>query len=147
MPVQDLDELKRRSREQVLLYEQSGGTEGTLNRMGYPVVIVTSVGARTGQERKFPVIRVERDGEHLVVASLGGNPRNPQWYYNVVANPRVWLQDGPTRSEHFARELVGDERLDWWSVAVDRFPPYAEYQAETERVIPLLLLTPAASKS
>lgn len=142
MPGLDLEDLKRRSREQVALYEQSHGADGNLNRMDVPVVIVTSVGAKSGGVRKFPVIRVERDGQYVVVASLGGEPKNPNWYYNVVAHPRVSLQDGPRPSEYLARELSGAERETWWSVAVSDFPPYAEYQTRTDRLIPIFLLAP-----
>jgi F420H(2)-dependent quinone reductase len=127
-------------REQVELYEGSGGTEGTTLR-GYPVVILTTVGVRSGALRKNPVMRVEHGGEYVVVASLGGAPRHPDWYLNVKASPLVELQDRTTKTEMEARELSGAEREIWWERAVAAFPDYADYQEKTTRVIPLLLLT------
>ncbi|HLS33480.1 MAG TPA: nitroreductase family deazaflavin-dependent oxidoreductase, partial [Brevibacterium sp.] len=129
----------KRAREQVELYERTGGKEGgTLG--GRPVVILTSRGAKTGKLRKTPLMRVERDGAYLVVASMGGAPRHPVWYYNLVADPRVELQDGAEKWDMVARELDGEERALWWERAVAAFPPYAEYQERTERVIPVFLL-------
>jgi deazaflavin-dependent oxidoreductase (nitroreductase family) len=127
-------------REQVELYEGSGGTEGTTLR-GYPVVILTTVGVRSGALRKNPLMRVEQGGEYCVVASLGGAPRHPDWYRNAKANPLVELQDRTAKREMRSRELGGAERELWWGLAVEAFPDYAEYQAKTTRVIPLLLLT------
>jgi F420H(2)-dependent quinone reductase len=130
------------ARDQVDLYENSGGTEGTeLN--GRPVIILTSVGARTGKIRKTPLMRVEHDGDYAVVASLGGAPRNPVWYYNLAANPHVELQDGPVKKDYQAREVHGDERAAWWERAVATWPDYAEYQKKTTRTIPVFVLTPA----
>jgi F420H(2)-dependent quinone reductase len=134
---------RRWVRDQVELFEGSGGTDGTtLMDTGLPVVIVTNLGARTGKVRKTPLMRVEHDGRYAAVASLGGAPKNPVWYYNLKANPRVELQDGPRRSDMVARELTGSERADWWERAVAAFPPYAEYQANTSRQIPVFLLEP-----
>ncbi|SDD61769.1 deazaflavin-dependent oxidoreductase, nitroreductase family [Sanguibacter gelidistatuariae] len=129
-----------RSREQVELYESSGGTEGT-TLGGLPVVILTTVGARSGKLRKTPLMRVEHAGEYAVVASLGGAPKNPFWYYNVVANPRVELRDGTQSWEMVAREVTGDERALWWDRAVAAYPPYADYQRSTDREIPVFVLT------
>jgi deazaflavin-dependent oxidoreductase (nitroreductase family) len=130
-------------RNQVELFENSGGAEGTtLLDTGLRVVIVTNLGARTGKVRKTPLMRVEHDGRYAAVASLGGAPKNPVWYYNLKANPRVELQDGPKRSDMVARELSGSERAEWWDRAVAAYPPYAEYQTKTSRQIPVFLLEP-----
>ena len=130
-------------RDQVDLFEGSGGTEGTtLLETGLPVVIVTSLGAKTGKVRKTPLMRVEHDGRYAAVASLGGAPKNPVWYYNLKANPKVQLQDGPMRSDLTARELSGSERDEWWQRAVAAYPPYAEYQTKTARRIPVFVLEP-----
>ncbi len=132
-----------RSREQVQLYENSGGTDGTTLR-GRPVIILTSVGARTGKIRKTPLMRVEHDGEYAVVASLGGAPKHPVWYYNLLANPHVELQDGPVKREYTAREVTGAERAAWWDRAVAAWPDYAEYQKKTDREIPVFVLRAVA---
>ncbi|TDC95014.1 nitroreductase family deazaflavin-dependent oxidoreductase [Saccharopolyspora aridisoli] len=131
-------------RDQVEEYESSGGTEGTTMH-GFPVVVLTTKGAKSGKIRKAPVMRVEHDGCYAVVASLGGAPQNPVWYHNIRANPRVELQDGPERRDYEARELSGEERELWWDRAVAAFPNYAEYQTKTERTIPVVLLEPVAS--
>jgi deazaflavin-dependent oxidoreductase (nitroreductase family) len=132
-------------RDQVELYESSGGTQGvTLLDTGLPVVVVTSVGASSGKLRKNPVMRVEHDGRYLAVASVGGGPKHPAWYANMLAQPQVELQDGPRKWDMVARELEGDERAQWWDRAVQAFPNYAEYQKKTERVIPVFLLEPVA---
>jgi len=109
---------------------------------GMPVVIVTSLGTRTGKVRKTPLMRVEHKGQYAVVASQGGAPTHPLWYYNLVANPHVELQDGPVRQDMAARELIGSERAEWWQRAVDAFPDYAEYQTRTDRQIPVFILEP-----
>jgi F420H(2)-dependent quinone reductase len=127
--------------DQVALYEKSGGTEGT-ELQGAPVVILSTRGRHTGKIRKAPLMRVERDGRYAVVASLGGAPKHPVWYHNLVANPEVTLQDGPEVFEMIARELTGDERADWWKVATEAWPAYDDYQAKTERVIPVFVLEP-----
>jgi F420H(2)-dependent quinone reductase len=132
-------------REQVELYERSGGTRGTtLRDTGLPVVIVTNRGARSGNVHKTPVMRVEHGGRYAMVASMGGAPDNPLWYYNVRANPVVELQDGPYKQDMTAREVSGDERAEWWKRAVAAYPPYAEYQQKTTRQIPVFVLEPAA---
>jgi deazaflavin-dependent oxidoreductase (nitroreductase family) len=131
-------------RDQVELYENSGGTQGTtLPGTGLPVVIVTNTGARSGKIRKTPVMRVEHDGAYAAVASQGGAPTHPYWYYNLVANPRVTLQDGAMKREMVAREVSGPERDAWWERAVAAYPPYAEYQEKTSRIIPVFVLEPA----
>lgn len=122
------------------LYESSGGLAGTTMR-GLPCVLLTSVGATSGLLRKTPLMRVEHQGQYLVVASQGGAPTNPQWYSNLLAHPQVQLQDGPVKHDMVARELFGPEREVWWQRAVAAFPDYAQYQLKTERVIPILLLT------
>jgi len=130
-------------REQVELYESSGGTQGTtLWDTGLPVVIVTMRGAKSGRIRKIPLMRVENEGRYAAVASKGGFPRHPVWYSNLKANPQVDLQDGPKRQSMMARELAGDERAQWWQRAVAAYPAYAEYQEKTQRVIPVFVLEP-----
>jgi deazaflavin-dependent oxidoreductase (nitroreductase family) len=132
-------------RDQVELYESSGGTQGTtLRDTGLPVVIVTNRGARSGKVHKTPVMRVEHGGRYAMVASKGGAPDHPVWYYNVRANPLVELQDGPQRQDMTARELSGDERAEWWARAVAAYPPYADYQKKTARQIPLFVLEPVS---
>ncbi len=131
-------------RDQVDRYEATGGREAnTLRDTGLPVVIMTNRGARSGKLRKTPVMRVEHDGRYLAVASQGGAPKHPAWYANLLADPHVELQDGPVKRDMLARELSGTEREQWWQRAVEAFPPYAQYQERTDRVIPLLLLEPA----
>lgn len=120
---------------------ESGGAEGT-EMQGKPVVLLTTVGAKTGKLRKTPLMRVEHDGEYAIVASLGGAPKNPVWYYNVKQNPRVELQDGPVSGEYDAREVFGEEKAVWWDRAVQVWPDYANYQAKTNREIPVFVLTP-----
>ena len=129
------------SRGQVDVYERSGGTEGTDNQ-GKPVIVLTSVGAKTGKLRKTPLMRVEHDGEYAVVASLGGAPKHPVWYYNLTANPHVELQDGPVKKDYQAREVDGDEYTAWFDRAVEVWPDYAEYQTKTTRKMPIFVLTP-----
>jgi len=129
-------------RDQVDTYEQSGGLKGTTLR-DLPVVIVTSTGAKSGKIRKTPLMRVEHDGTYAAVASQGGAPTHPTWYYNLLADPRVELQDGPVRCDMIARELTGEEKAMWWKTAVAAYPPYADYQAKTDREIPVFVLEPA----
>lgn len=131
-------------RDQVERYEGSGGTEGTDMR-GMPVVILTTKGAKSGKLRKTPLMRVEHAGSYAVVASLGGAPKNPVWYNNVISDPHVELQDGPVKQDMVAREVTGDEKAVWWQRAVEAFPDYANYQRKTEREIPVFVLEPAAS--
>lgn len=128
-------------RDQVDRYERSGGTEGTTMR-GMPVVILTSRGRRSGTLRKTPLMRVESEGSYAVVASLGGAEQHPVWYYNLVAEPHVELQDGPDRWDMTAREIHGEEKAVWWQRAVDAFPDYAAYQEKTSREIPVFVLEP-----
>jgi F420H(2)-dependent quinone reductase len=129
------------ARENAETYMESGGTEGTLMQ-GKPVVLLTSIGAKTGKIRKTPLMRVEHGGEYAIVASLGGAPKNPVWYYNIKAHPLVELQDGTVTNDYEAREVFGDEKATWWERAVAAFPYYADYQKKTERQIPLFVLTP-----
>ena len=130
-------------RDQVELYERSGGTEGTtLRETGLPVVVVTSLGARSGKIRKTPLMRVEHDGAYALVASQGGAPEHPTWYHNVTRHPLIELQDGPVRQDMTVREVSGEEKAIWWERAVTAFPNYAEYQRRTEREIPLLVAEP-----
>jgi F420H(2)-dependent quinone reductase len=128
-------------RDQVEEYEGSGGTTGTtLRDTGLPVVIVTNLGAKSGKVRKTPLMRVEHEGSYAAVASKGGAPQHPLWYYNLRAHPDVEVQDGGQKWEMTARELTGDERAAWWKRAVAAYPPYAEYQERTSRLIPLFIL-------
>ena len=128
-------------RNQVAEYEASGGRRAnTLGDTGLPVVIVTTRGAKTGKVRKTPLMRVEHGGEYALVASKGGAPEDPQWYHNLVVHPdQVAIQDGPEPFEVTVREVTADERLTWWERAVEAYPPYAEYQRNTQRVIPVLV--------
>ena len=130
-----------RARNQVEEYESSGGTRGTRTH-DLPVVILTTLGAKSGKIRKTPLMRVEDSGQYAVVASLGGAPKNPVWYHNVKSHPEVELQDGPVRQDMVAREVTGEERDKWWEIAVRAFPPYAGYQKKTDREIPVFVLTP-----
>lgn len=126
-------------REQVEKFEASNGQEAnTLN--GDPIVVITSVGAKSGKLRKNPVMRVERDGTYVAIASKGGAPEQPEWYYNLVAHPEVELQDGAEKHTYRARIAEGEERADWWAHAVATWPTYAEYQQKTDREIPVFLL-------
>ncbi|AEV87600.1 nitroreductase [Actinoplanes sp. SE50] len=123
------------AREQAEQYEATGGA-------GTPeIIVVTSVGAKSGKLRKTALMRVEHDGDYLAVGSLGGAPKNPVWVYNLRKNPHVEVQDGAERHDYDARELTGAEREVWWQRAVEVFPNYAEYQTKTERIIPLFVLT------
>lgn len=118
----------------------SGGTEGA-EMKGMRVVLLTTVGAKTGKLRKTPLMRVEHDGQYAIVASLGGAPKHPVWYYNVAKNPRVELQDGTVTGDYDAREVFGDEKARWWDRAVAAYPDYADYQKKTDRAIPVFVLT------
>ncbi len=129
-------------RDQVAAYEGSNGKEATDLR-GMPVVIVTTIGAKTGLVRKVPLMRVEHDGQYVVVASMGGAPKNPVWYYNLKAHPEVELRDGDKVFSMRAREISGAEHDTWWERAVAAYPDYADYQNKTDRVIPMFLLEPA----
>ena len=127
-------------RDQVEQYEGSAGKEGTtLMDTGIPVVVVTSVGAKSGKLRKNPVMRVEHDGAYAVVASKGGAPENPTWFHNLVANPQVEVQDGPQKWDMTVRQVTGDERSAWWDRAVAVYPDYADYATKTDREIPVFV--------
>jgi deazaflavin-dependent oxidoreductase (nitroreductase family) len=132
-------------REQVAEYEASGGTKAnTLRDRGIPIVIVTTVGAKTGKVRKLGLMRVEHEGEYALVASMGGAPQNPVWYHNLKADPTaLMIQDGPEPSDFVAREVGGDERTLWWERSVAVFPDYADYEKKTDRVIPVFVASPA----
>ena len=128
-------------RDQVEAYEASGGREAnTLRDTGLPIIILATRGNKTGNIRKIPLMKVEHDGEYLLVASMGGAPKNPVWYHNLLDDPRaITIQDGLEPFDAEARQLEGDERALWWERAVAAYPPYADYQAKTERVIPVFL--------
>jgi deazaflavin-dependent oxidoreductase (nitroreductase family) len=131
-------------RDQVELYEGSGGTDGTTMR-GLPVIILTTRGVKSGKLRKVPLMRVEHNGIYAAVASLGGAPKNPVWYFNVLADPNVEVRDGTLTQDMRAREVGGEEKAAWWERAVTAFPNYADYQKKTEREIPLFVLEPVES--
>jgi F420H(2)-dependent quinone reductase len=130
-----------RSRTQTERFERSGGAEGNTLR-GMPIIVLTSIGAQSGKLRKTPLMRVEHNGEYAVVASLGGAPKHPVWYYNLKKNPHVELQDGSVKRDYLAREVTGDEKAVWWERAVEAYPDYAGYQRKTTREIPVFVLTP-----
>jgi deazaflavin-dependent oxidoreductase (nitroreductase family) len=127
------------SREQTELYEATNGEKGGDLR-GRLVIVLTSVGARTGKLRKTALMRVEHAGVYAVVASLGGAPKNPAWYHSLKQHPRVELQDGAVKRDYLAREVSGDEKALWWERAVEAWPDYAKYQARTVRQIPVFVL-------
>jgi deazaflavin-dependent oxidoreductase (nitroreductase family) len=130
-------------RDQVEQFEASDGAEAnTLPNTSYPIVVITSRGAKSGNLRKNPVMRVERDGIYVAIASKGGADDQPEWYYNFVANPEVDLQDGAVKKTYRAERVEGEERADLWQLAVDTWSTYAEYQKKTEREIPVFKLTP-----
>jgi deazaflavin-dependent oxidoreductase (nitroreductase family) len=129
------------AREQAELYESSGGTEGTGMR-GMRVILLTSVGAKSGKLRKTPLMRVEHNGEYAAVASLGGAPKHPVWYWNLKKQPHVELQDGPVKKDYIAREVTGEEKAIWWERSVAAYADYADYQTKTTREIPVFVLTP-----
>jgi deazaflavin-dependent oxidoreductase (nitroreductase family) len=130
-------------RDQVAEYESSGGQRGNvLGTTEMPVIIVTMRGRVSGKVRKLPVMRVEHGGQYAIVASKGGTPENPEWYHNLVAHPtEVAIQDGPEPFDVEVREVSGAERAAWWERAVAAYPPYAEYQTKTSRVIPVFVAT------
>jgi deazaflavin-dependent oxidoreductase (nitroreductase family) len=133
----------KRARDQVELYESSGGRQGTTLR-GLPVVIVTMRGAKSGKLRKVPLMRVEHDGHYALVASMGGAPEHPVWYHNLLAEPHVEIQDGPEKQDMVVREVLGDEKSLWWERCVQAYPDYADYQRTTDRQIPVLVASPAS---
>ena len=128
-------------RNQVETYERTGGREAnTLLDTGMPIIIVTTRGNKSGKVRKTPLMRVEHGGEYALVASMGGAPKHPVWYWNLKSDPAaVMIQDGPEPSFMDVREVSGDEKALWWERAVAAFPPYAEYQKRTERTIPVFV--------
>ena len=127
------------ARKQAEVYEATGG-EGAPDLRGRPVIVLTSVGAKTGRLRKTALMRVEHDRTYAVVASMGGAPKNPVWYYNLKKNPHVELQDRATKRDYKAREVTGDEKALWWERAVETWPDYAKYQTRTDRQIPVFVL-------
>lgn len=131
------------SQKQVAKIVANGTTDGTTIE-GMPVILVTVLGAASGKLRKIPLMRVEHDGEYAIVASVGGAPKHPSWYYNVKANPLLELQDGNVTKDYRAREVVGEEKKTWWDRAVAAYPPYADYQTKTDRQIPVFVLTPVS---
>jgi deazaflavin-dependent oxidoreductase (nitroreductase family) len=136
------------ARKQAEVYEASGGTDAdTLRDTGLPIIVLTTLGAKSGKLRKTALMRVEHDGVYAVVASRGGAPQHPQWYFNLVANPLVELQDGPDKRDYRAREVHGDEKALWWERSVAAYPPYADYQKRTDRQIPVFVLEPLGSEA
>ena len=129
------------ARREAERYEATNGAEAPEIR-GKPIIVLTSVGAKTGKLRKTALMRVEHEGTYAVVASQGGAPKHPVWYYNLTQHPHVELQDGATRRDYTAHEATGDEKALWWARAVEAFPDYANYQRRTDRVIPLFVLEP-----
>jgi deazaflavin-dependent oxidoreductase (nitroreductase family) len=128
------------ARNQAETYDATDGAQAA-DIQGMPIVVLTSIGAKTGKLRKTALMRVEHEGEYLVVGSLAGAPKNPVWVYNLRKNPHVELQDGTERHDYTARELAGAEREVWWARAVEAFPNYAVYATKTSRLIPVFLLT------
>ena len=128
--------------DQVAEYEASGGERAnTLRDTGIPIIVVTMMGAKSGKVRKICLMRVEHDGEYALVASKGGDPRNPAWYENLVADPHTMIQDGPQPYDFTVREVSGEERDIWWERSVAVYPPYAEYAQKAGRLIPVLVAT------
>ncbi len=129
-------------RDQVEKFEATDGAEAnTLRDTGYPIVVITSRGAKSGNLRKNPVMRVERDGVYVAIASKGGSDDQPEWYFNFVEHPEVDLQDGEVKKTYRAEVVEGVERADLWQLAVDTWPTYGEYQKKTDRQIPVFKLT------
>ena len=131
-------------RDQIQAYERSGGKDAnTLRDTGIPIIVVTMIGRTSGKVRKIGLMRVEHDGEYALVASVGGAPKHPDWYLNLLADPdNVTIQDGPEPLPVTVREIQGAEKAAWWERAVAVFPTYADYQAKTDRVIPVLVASP-----
>jgi deazaflavin-dependent oxidoreductase (nitroreductase family) len=129
-------------REQVDAYERSDGREAnTFADTGLPIVVITTRGNKSGKVRKMALMRVEHGGEYALVASVGGAPHNPVWYYNLVADPHVVIQDGAERFDATVREVSGEERATWWERAVAAYPDYEVYQQATTRIIPVFVAT------
>lgn len=132
------------ARDQAEAYEASGGQDAAmLGDSDMPIIVLTTLGAKSGLLRKTALMRVTDGTRYAVIASRGGAPEHPQWYWNLLANPLVELQDGASKRDYRARELVGEERAEWWARSVEAYPPYAEYQEKTTRLIPVVLLEPA----
>jgi deazaflavin-dependent oxidoreductase (nitroreductase family) len=128
--------------QQVDAYEASGGSQAnTLRDTGLTIIVMTTVGHKTGKVRKVPLMRVEHDGEYAIVASKGGAPKHPGWYHNLVADPSVTIQDGPEPFEYEVRPVASDQRDIWWERAVAAFPTYAEYKDKADREIPVFIAT------
>jgi deazaflavin-dependent oxidoreductase (nitroreductase family) len=126
-------------REQTERILEQGTTDG-VEVLDRPIVLFTTTGAKSGKKRYVPLMRVEENGRYAMVASKGGDPAHPSWYHNVVAHPQVTVQDGDKVAELTAREVDGAEREHWWKLAVQAYPPYAEYQEKTDRLIPVFVL-------
>jgi F420H(2)-dependent quinone reductase len=133
-----------RTRVQAETYERTNGAEAN-TWLDLPVIVVTVLGRKSGKLRKFPLMRVEHDGEYALVASMGGAPKHPTWYHSVVGADIVELQDGAERHDYTVRETEGADRDAWWARSVEAYPPYADYQQKTDRVIPVFLLEPASA--
>jgi deazaflavin-dependent oxidoreductase (nitroreductase family) len=131
-------------RDQTEKILEAGTTDG-VEIKGRPVILLTTRGVRSGKLRKVPLMRVEHDGRYAIVASLGGAPKHPVWYHNVKAESHVELQDGTQTQDYRAREVTGEEKVQWWERAVAAFPDYADYQKKTDRQIPVFVLEPAAA--
>lgn len=133
-------------REQVERYEGSGGTEAaTLRDTGLAIIVMTTVGHKTGKVRKVPLMRVEHEGEYAIVASKGGAPAHPGWYHNLMADQQVMIQDGPQPFDAEVRLVTGDERARWWERSVAAYAPYQDYQDKTDREIPVFVASPTSS--
>ncbi|MGB3329434.1 MAG: nitroreductase family deazaflavin-dependent oxidoreductase [Thermomicrobiales bacterium] len=131
------------ARNQAEAFEASNGQKAnTLRDSGLPIIVLTSVGAKSGKLRKTALMRVEHGGTYAVVASLGGSPKHPVWYHNLKKQPHVELQDGDVKRDYLAREITGEEKALWWKRAVAAYPPYADYQLKTTRQIPVFVLDP-----
>ncbi|HWL02587.1 MAG TPA: nitroreductase family deazaflavin-dependent oxidoreductase [Microbacteriaceae bacterium] len=131
------------ARSQAEAYEASGGKDAaTLGDSSMAIIVLTTVGAKSGLLRKTALMRVTDGTNYAVVASRGGAPEHPQWYWNLLANPLVELQDRESKRDYLARELAGEERSLWWDRSVEAYPPYAEYQEKTARTIPVFVLEP-----
>jgi deazaflavin-dependent oxidoreductase (nitroreductase family) len=128
-------------RDQTQRILEQGTTEG-VEVLDRPIVLFTTTGAQSGKKRYVPLMRVEENGSYAMVASKGGDPKHPSWYFNVKANPAVSVQDGKTVFDGTAREIEGEEREHWWKLAVEAYPPYAEYQTKTDRQIPVFIVEP-----
>ncbi len=146
MPLQGEIELSPTGwvRDQTEKIAETGTTE-SVDINGRSVILLTTLGAKSGKLRKVPLMRVEHDGRYAVVASLGGAPKHPVWYFNVKAEPHVELQDGTVTRDYDAREVAGEEKAEWWERAVAAYPDYADYQKKTDRQIPVFVLEPRAS--